>query len=167
VSRGARIALGAGVFGLLALAIVSQLSPEPGRDPNLAIVEEAEDQARLKQLAMYVVLRTDLPLTKGGQLDLYRVVLDAEPNERAVIDLCFSARARQGPTIEEIRAGNYRQFPYARASGKFEVRDGDLTALLWDPSPQTREQRLIALDDGSCRTIPEAEFAAFLESKSK
>ena len=167
MTRGAKIAIGAGIVSLVALAIVSRLSPKAGRDPALAMAEEADDQRRLKQLAMYVVLRTDVPLTKGGQLDLYRIVLDVEPNERAVVDLCFSSRARQGPTIEEIKAGDYRRFPYARVSGRFELRDRNATALLWDPSPQERGQRLVALDDGSCRTVKEADFAAFLEAHER
>jgi len=167
MTNGAKVAISAGIVGLIAMVVVSQLSPDAGPDRSLAIAEEAEDQARLKQLAMYVALRTEVPLTKGGQLDLYRVVLEAEPDERAVVDLCFSARARSGPTIEEIKAGDYKRFPYARVSGKFDLRDATATVLLWDGSPQTRRQRLVALDDGTCRTIPEAEFAAFLEAHER
>ena len=48
-----------------------------------------------------------------------------------------------------------------------ELRDGNATALLWDGSPQVAGERLIALDDGTARAIPEAEFAAFLASHEK
>jgi len=165
MNRGSKIALFAAVGALIGLG-VTKLLPTPLGGPGVDLVraEEAEDFARLKQIAMYSALRLELPLTKGGQLDVYRIVLEADPDERAVVDLCFSARARSGPTIEQIKKGDYRQFAYARASGELKHRGGDnKTLLLWDPSPQPLDRRLVVLDRGGCKSIAEDEFAAFLK----
>ena len=105
VSRSAQIALAAGALALVAMFLVSQLEVEPDAESSMTAAEQLDDQRRLKQLSMYVALRTEVPFTKGGQLDVYRIVLEAEPDERAVVDLCFSARAKSGPSIDEIKAG--------------------------------------------------------------
>jgi hypothetical protein len=167
MTKGAKIAVAAGLLGLVALTISKRIEPKPERDPARARAEQAEDEARLKALAMYVALRIDIPFTKGGQLDVYRIVMDAEKDERAIVDLCYSARARNGPNIEEIQRGDYKRFPYARINWKFTLRDGNSTAVLWDGSPQSSGQRLVALDDGTCQTIHEPEFAAFLAAHEK
>lgn len=167
MSGRARIALAAGALALAAMFIVSRLESKPDVDLSMALAEQADDQERLKQLAVYTFLRTDVPFTKGGQLDVYRIVLEAEPDEREVVNLCFSARARSGPTIEEIKAGDYKRFPYARINWKFALRDGNATAVLWDGSPQPTGHRLVVLDDGTCQTIHETEFAAFLATHEK
>jgi hypothetical protein len=64
--------------------------------------------------------------------------------------------------IAEILAGDHERFPYARINWKFALRDGKTTAVFWDGSPQLRGERVVALDDGKCSVVPEAEFAAFL-----
>ena len=158
MNRPARIALLAGAVALTAYgAMILMLRMEPG--PGGV---QLEDINRLKQMVLFLLDPKTVPPTRGGQLDPYSVL----PREFAV-ELCTSARGGGGPTREEIEAGNYRNFPYARIATPFDPKDAHETAVLWDGSPQANGKRLVALDSGAVRLIPESEFAAFLEAHSR
>ena len=62
---------------------------------------------------------------------------------------------------------DYRKFPYARIATPFNPKDAHVTAILWDGSPQANGKRIVALDSGQIRFVPEAEFAAFLEAHAR
>ncbi|MHC4952551.1 MAG: hypothetical protein ACYTGZ_01575 [Planctomycetota bacterium] len=159
-----KIAMRAGVVGLLAMAVILVVRPLLV-GPQLVKARESLDLTRLLRITSLLVRLEKPPLTSGGQLDVYRLL--ASDAEFDPVDLCKSARSKSGPTLDEIRAGDYRRFPYARINTPFDPRDEHETAVLWDASPQETGNRLVATDRGKARRIPENEFAAFLAAHAR
>ena len=104
--------------------------------------------------------------TSGGQLDVYQALRLADFTDAEIASVCTSARSGVGPTESEVRAGDYRNFPYARITTLYDPADALRTAILWDSSPQSGGRRLVGLDDGTTKWVLERQFATFLAQHS-
>lgn len=122
------------------------------------VADELEDHNRLKRIL--VLMHTNAPKPRwaaDGRVDVYGVLLQAGLAEEEIIDLCRSSRSRGGPTLDEIRAGDYSDFPFAR---RRQPLTGSATeVLLWDRRPQFLGRRLFGLHGAAVKYVPEAAFA--------
>ncbi len=125
------------------------------------------DALRVATIAHRVHLHGRPLRTAGGQIDVYRLLRADAQTDLQIAELCTSDRSGSGPSASEVHAGDYRRFPYARITTPYDPTDEQPTAVVWDSSPQAGGRRLVGLDTGKIRLVPEAEFAAFLEEHSR
>jgi len=161
-----KIAVAAGALGAVMGVVTMCNAKHIHYLPPIEEQNRTTDSIRLAMIAAYVRAYGESIRTVGGQLDVYRLVRPHTRTDGEIATACTNARSGVGPTTAEIRAGDYRNFPYARIGTAFDPKDKHGTAILWDGSPQPDGQRLVALDDGRIRWVPEAEFAAFLAAHS-
>ena len=84
-------------------------------------------------------------------MDIYRALLAAVTDTEEMVALC--RRDGVGPTLEQIRDGDYSQFPYQRAEGAASMENGG-KPVFWDRKPNSKGSRLVALSDVPCSSFP-------------
>jgi hypothetical protein len=119
-----------------------------------SIARTLEDVERARKLVA-MALATNAAAAEDGRVDVYRALLSSVTDTREMIDLC--SRSGEGPTLEEIRDGDYSRFPYQRAEGAASVENGG-KPVFWDREPNAKGSRLVALSDGAVFVIPEEKF---------
>ena len=91
-------------------------------------------------------------------MDVYAAVEGGDLNSSVL----RSARLGYGPSNEEIRRGDYTNFPYERYRGV--VVPGESVPLLWDKEPDLRNGRVIGFSDGTVYWREEDEVRQILRS---
>jgi hypothetical protein len=111
-------------------------------DPDKA---RDEDRRRLLQLAGLAVVGGTLPL-RDGAFDVYALVRDGGDQHYYMVR---SARMNRGPTDEEIKSGDYSNFPWGRYRGGQVKLGGRPCPLLWENEAGPKGKVLVAMSDGS------------------
>ncbi|MCZ6571919.1 MAG: hypothetical protein ACE10D_05065 [Planctomycetota bacterium] len=123
-----------------------------------------QDINSVRNLASYLTLSGDpIPLAADGRIDVYIFVRMGEIEGEDDLQVYVSALTGQGPTLEEMLAGDYTNFPYERYRG--EVSPNELgVPLLWDKQPCRGDStgRIVGLTQGRCVFMEEAELQALL-----
>jgi len=129
--------LGVGTLIVVGLSSLPHSQPDPGL---------REDMNLLRDLVGRIVVHSEregnLPL-RDGALDVYAVLQGFDPSESNFLDLVHSERRGTGPTMEEIRRGDYTHFPWERARGLERLPPGRTVALLWDREPDEEGRYLV------------------------
>jgi len=120
------------------------------------------DITRLRELIGLLDVRRGgvgrLPLAADGHIDVFGPVRETPTGEAVhLLDILKSERFETGPTLAEVRAGNYSGFAYLRYRGK--PPDDKLVPLLWDPAPDRKNQRLVVYSDGAIRLVNDGVLA--------
>ena len=109
-------------------------------------------------------------MAADGRIDIYSVLRNewAATSARTVSDLdivriCTSARFGKGPTLAEIRAGDYSNFPYIRRRGPWKAGRAREIPLLWDPEPDDNNKRLVGFSSALVWMVSEDELRVLLE----
>ena len=89
------------------------------------------------------------PVAADGRIDVYAAAF-LEGTQEQIDELFRSERLGIGPTLAEVRAGDYTNFPYQRFKGVPSRGD----PLLWDKQP-VRRYRLIAYSFGRAVLVDE------------
>lgn len=141
-------------FGVVAFVLVAALSQRPPKRSELV-----EDTATLRGLAG-ALIRARSPLAPDGRLDVYGALESRDARA------CRSSRAGAGPTLREIEARDYTNFPWQRRRGAFDP-EGAPVPILWERSPMEAHAgglcRIVAYSDGSVRVLVGDEDEAMLE----
>ena len=100
-----------------------------------------------------------LPVAADGRIDMYDVFLTSlfARTQEDIDDLYRSERLDFGPTLAEVRAGDYKNFPYQRFKGVPSRGD----PWLWDRRP-VRGHRVIAFGASTSVLVDEQEARAIL-----
>ena len=118
------------------------------------------DLNRTRNLGFFLTHRKEsLPVAADGRIDVYDVFLTSlfARTQEDIDDLYRSARLDFGPTLAEVRAGDYTNFPYQRFKGVPSRGD----PWLWDRRP-VRGHRVIAFWASASVLVDEQEARAIL-----
>ncbi len=112
--------------------------------------QRVEDLNNLRNITSACVQRGTLPM-KDGALDPYDLLRsgDLVPEH---VKTFRSTRLGVGPTEEEVREGDYTNFPWARYRGDGRVR-GRRVPLLWDREADEDGLCVVAFSDGSAEVL--------------
>ena len=101
---------------------------------------------------------------KDGALHVYRLYEVGDITDKR-LSVFRSARTGIGPSLKEVKKGDYTHFPYERYKGAKPPPKGALEAipLIWDRVASPRGQRLVGYNGGSVELVPEAQLLALLE----
>ncbi|MCK6458601.1 MAG: hypothetical protein L6Q95_01745 [Planctomycetes bacterium] len=104
------------------------------------------DLTNMRGIALMCAQRGLLPM-KDGALDPYDLMRagDLVPEQWKVFQ---SVRLGIGPTEEEVRRGDYTNFPWARHRGDGQIR-GRRFPVLWDKEADEDGFCVVAFSDGS------------------
>jgi len=132
---------------LLPVAVVGMVLQRREPPGHRALLE---DMNRLRTLGDLIVREAELegrvPVDNGA-LDVYGVVLRFGAPEDQIVDWLHSDRRNMGPTLAEVRAGDYAHFPWLRARLLDRLPEGLGVALLWEPAPDAEGRLLVATSD--------------------
>jgi hypothetical protein len=103
-------------------------------------------------------LGAEQPLGPDGRLDVY--LLLRRESTRGKLAKGEIVKACNGPSWEEIEAGDYARLPYQRRKGRFSPRAQPPVPVLWEPRSPQRRYSFVAFSDGTCRLCDEAEADA-------
>ena len=91
-----------------------------------------DDINNVRNLASYLSLSGDpIPLAADGRIDVYIFVRKGEIEGEDDLQVYVSALTGQGPTLEEMLAGDYTNFPYERYRGEVSPKEPGVP-LLWE-----------------------------------
>jgi len=142
---------GIGFYVFLPHYLATHKSPE-----QEAIARTLDDVERAKKLVAIAVFEK-APAAADGRVDIYRPLLATVRDADELVALC--SRSGQGPTLEQIRAGDYSQFPYQRAEGGASMENGS-KPVFWDREPMPTGSRLVALSDCAVFLVTDEKFQA-------
>jgi hypothetical protein len=100
---------------------------------------------------------------KDGALDVYRLFPKRELKERHPF-VFRSQRTGAGPSLEELKRGDYTHFPYERWRGATPPKKFGRIPILWDRAPQPDGTRLVAMASGTAEVMQEAKLQKLLET---
>lgn len=142
------------VWALAALAVASFGVLVTGNTKVRYGIKPIDDAYSLRVLTGWLITE-GFPLDETGKLDVYALYRGPIELEERTARLCFSLRSNRGPSLEQIREGDYAQFPWIRRVGRptFEA----IVPMMWEPYG---DARLVSFSDGSVRVLDAAEFAA-------
>jgi len=149
---------GIGFYVFIPHYIKTNKSPE-----QEAIARVLEDVERAKQLVRMAV-NGNAPAAGDGRIDIYRALLASVTDTEEMVDLC--RRAGRGPTLEQIRDGDYSAFPYERAEGAASELSGSMP-VFWDRAATPKGSRLVALSDGAVFVTSEEKFQAAMRQNGE
>jgi len=109
-------------------------------------LERFEDTDSLRQLIGIVVGSGTLPM-KNGAFDPYRFIKKGLVGVEN-LKIFNSCRAETGPSAEEIKDGDYTNFPWERYRGDGKL-EGPPFPLLWEKKPDEDGKVLVGLSDGT------------------
>jgi len=154
----------AGLGGFVAIGVLGLHG-----DPRWKF-ERAEDQHSLRILIQLFAESERIHASPDGRVDVYRMLIDSRLMDERAIQILRSVRAGSGPTEAEVRAGDYRSFPWERAFARdiqrawtlgtgAKRRDRNVSAqpVLWEREPH-HGGYLVAFTNGVVRFVPEDEF---------
>ena len=160
-SPAAWIVIGIGVVVVLLVVFLVGLPLATVATPKgTEIAERLEDltDVRIMLDALHAgPLGEETPLASDGKLNIYRVLRREGMSDADIVKLCRSSRSGTGPTADEVKGGDYANFPYERHAGPVDIETE--RALLWDPEPGEDGARLVGITGASARFVEAAEFA--------
>ena len=115
-------------------------------------------------LGSLAYVRKEFPFAADGRLAAYAAFGPKGIEEG--LAYFRSAQSGRGPTLEEVRAHDYRNFPwvrYRRVEGTELVPGKGKVPLLWDPQPDDDGGRVVGFSDTSVRYVEEYEVDELLE----
>ncbi|MHC4954069.1 MAG: hypothetical protein ACYTGZ_09275 [Planctomycetota bacterium] len=150
------------IAGLVAHLALTLYAIYGGGDRLRMRGDEIDDKYNVKIMVglMHIEQAGEAP---DERVDVYGPLLRSVRDRERLVALCRSERSGIGPTLEQIEANDYSQFPYARAVGQFPLGTKD-KAVLWDPLPQKTGKRIVGLSGGDAELVPEEEFEQYLRS---
>ena len=165
-SKNVVLFVGIGVLVLIGLALVF-LGPFLGESEETnQIAAQLEDMNNVKQLIGSMVTHR-AGAAPDGRLDVYGPLKKSVSDKSLWVEVCRSSRAQNGPTLAQIEADDYSQFPWQRAKAPFDWDSARVRVLLWDGNPQVRARRIVGLNSTVVQTVPEDEFAAYLAERNR
>ena len=121
-----------------------------------------EDINNIRNLVSYLQLAGGDPLrlAPDGRIDVYQFVRSGEIEGEDDLQVYGSEWAGQQPTLEEMLAGDYTNFPYERHRGEVSPKTLGVP-LLWDKVSR-HNGHYVGCTQGRCAFMEEAEFRALL-----
>ena len=118
---------------------------------------EVTDMNRTRSLVSLLLThkKESPPVAADGRIDVYAGLLVT--TQAQVDEIYRSERLDLGPTLAEVRAGDYTNFPYQRFKGVPSRGD----PWLWDKRP-VRGQRFIVFGTSRLRRVDEQDARAIL-----
>ncbi|MHC4940627.1 MAG: hypothetical protein ACYTHK_16930 [Planctomycetota bacterium] len=124
--------------------------------------EQVEDMNNVRWMLGPIMSAPTIHATADGRIDVYRTVFTSIELDEDNAALLHHRRTDAGPTIEEVRAGDYSNFVWERAKAD-DVRGAKgKVPVLWDPRP-IDGKRIVGFASGLVKIFPEAEFTALLD----
>ena len=126
---------------------------------------QIHDMNRVRNLASYLSLAGDpLLLAADGRVDVFIFVRTGEIEGQDDLQVYGSKATGLQPTLEEMLAGDYRNFAYERFRGEVSPTTPNVP-LLWDK--QSRRAygavgRIVGFTGGRTKFLEEAELQALL-----
>jgi hypothetical protein len=114
-----------------------------------------DDVSSVRQIVGLIVVRGDLPM-EDGALDPYYFVRNGDIAGKN-IELLRSKRLGIGPTEEEIRRGDYTNFPWERYRGERTNIGPPFFPLLWGRL-NAKGWTLVGFSDGSVKMLERDEL---------
>jgi len=147
------------LVGGLLLAVIAGLTVrvidhEPS--PRKAIVLDART---MQKLAIIVLDHGASHTAPDGRIAICSLLANGIHAPDTRTSLCYSERAKSGPSESDVARGNYAAFPWARAKGQI-FSWHRIRPLFWEPNPMPDGLRLVAFSDGSVKILDELEFQA-------
>lgn len=160
----------AALFVTRILPLLIVLTPK-----SQTLAQRLEDTNDLRIIAGLLIIAEEVPLAPDGRIDVYAVLREEfSANTKEIVDICTSSRTGKGPTVKEIEAGDYRNFPYQRYKGARDRKSYVRVPVVWDRAPYDyrpprgkggpERGRLVAFSDGSATFEEEATFRKFLDA---
>jgi hypothetical protein len=158
------VGIGVAVVVILAFVLLGPFLSESEETKQIAA--QVEDMNNLKQLVGSMRAERS-GAAPDGRLDVYGPLKKSTRDKKLWVDVCRSSRSGKGPTLAQIEANDYSNFPWKRAKAPFNWETTRVRVLLWDGSPQPRGRRVVALNSGAVKAVPEDEFAAYLAERNR
>jgi len=117
------------------------------------------DINNVKQITAELILGEKMHATPDGRIDAFRTFFESVELDDDHAQYMRNERAGRGPSLAEIRAGDYRNFAWERARVADVRSGGGETPVIWDPRPIDGE-RIVGFKSGLVRVLTEEEFAA-------
>ena len=150
---GGIVLVGVAALVYFVLPIILLVTPNT---KTMRIAQKVEDTNNIRQM-VGVMISDGADAAPDGRVDVYKALLATTDNPQQLVEICRGARTGKGATIEQIRGGDYSQFPFVRAKGTVTLEMTD-RPLLWDAAPREDGERVVGLANGAAMSIPEAEF---------
>jgi len=117
----------------------------------------AEDLNNVKQMVAEMLMADRIEATADGRIDVYRVVFGQIELTEENVTILRHVRSDRGPSIAEVRAGDYGNFVWERALAE-DVRGAkEKVPMLWDPRPIDGE-RVVGFSNGAVKFLGEEAF---------
>jgi len=130
--------------------------PETARKQIVAL--RLQKGTYLRAIIQRLLASGKLPL-KDGALDVFVLVRSGKVGPEEF----YLFRERRGtPTDEEIRRGDYTNFPYERYRGSGDLDPVHPVPLLWDKKPDAHGMFVVGLSNGSVKYVDKDELAKLL-----
>ena len=160
-------AIGILVVGMLVLVgLVFVIIPPNSRH----LKDSVEDLNSLKQITRMMRDSPQIYTTPDGRIDVYRMMFAKREFDPNRLRLLYSERAGKGPSEPEVRAGDYRNFPWERArlddirrqwvrwSGEWSMQSQEQARpVIWEREP-LHGIYVVAFTDGSVVWREEDKF---------
>jgi len=117
-----------------------------------------EDECNAHLLTTLVREYPRPPSTEDGRVDVFRVLDESLGLDETTMPFLRHRRLDRKPSLEEVRAGDYRHFAWRRARVA-DLAEHPNAPVLWDPFP-IRGRRVVSFFDGRTRLLSEEEFEA-------
>jgi hypothetical protein len=154
----AGLVLAAGAFWVVVFALLAPTTPSH-LGPRIEDVNSIRNV-----LGMLAHVRKSFPFAADGRLAAYEAF---EPGEREQLLPYFrSVRTGKGPTLAEVRANDYRNYPWGRhkrVPGREPVPGRGKVPMLWDLVPDEEGGRLVGFSDGAVKWLEEPDVQVLLE----
>ena len=148
------------IRAVLALAVLAACREEPAR--HAMSRQRVEDRQSLAAIARLVAASGKVPM-KDGVFDPYELVRKGV----ASVGWFRSARYGRGPTADEVKAGDYSNFPWERCKGPRKL-GGAPFPLLWEKEPDADGRMLAVRSDGMVAVWdPDTLFRAVAEAPTE
>jgi hypothetical protein len=135
-----------------------------------SIAHELDDMNDMRQMVGLIAAETgsgEVAMAVDGRIDVYAVLLKLRQADSNLVEICTSARFGKGPTLAEIRAGDYSEFPYIRRRGAWELGSAREIPLMWDPEPNADDERLVGFSSARAAMVSEVELRALLAASGQ
>jgi hypothetical protein len=123
-----------------------------------------QDINRMRAIGgLLLTLGGKVPLDREGRVDVYHLHATGDLPAEFLPEWFRNVRTGVGPSMPEIKRGDYGHFPWVRFKGEVKLLSGE-QPLLWDPRPGRDGKRLVGFADGAVRHLPENEVARILKA---
>jgi hypothetical protein len=116
-----------------------------------------EDVNNVRQMVAEMLMADRIEATADGRIDVYRVVFGQIELTEENVAILRHVRSDRGPSIAEVRAGDYGNFVWERALAEDVRGAAEKVPMLWDPRP-IDGKRVVGFSDGRVKVLTEEEF---------